>query len=238
MMKLKGRKMKMKRKMSLGKQIIKAVAAATLVMSMGLTAFAAEDAENLQMEIDGTIIDIGQLAKKNDVNPYELKAAIEESIDADVVSLFSSLATNTPNTMASESTELVWGRAATGARGNVKVNKKNQDSTAYVAKAGQVTANGKTPEVGMCAMYIKSTTKTGSTSSSKVKLGTTIYMDSAVDVNGTSLSSFVVEDRGNPDNRTDFWIDIFFGQYVDTNSATYKAAINYGIKTVSYYYYY
>lgn len=228
----------MKKRMGFGKQIIKAVATTVLVMSMGLTAFAAEDEEDLQMEIDGTIIDIGRLAKENDVNPYELKAAIEESIDADVVSLFSSLATNTPNTMASESTELVYGRAATGVSGSVKENKKNQDSTGYVAKAGRETASGKTPEVGMCAMYIKSTTKTGSTSASKVKLGTTIYMDNAIDVNGTSLSSFVVEDRGDPDNRTDFWIDIFFGQYVNTNSATYLAAKEYGIKTVSYYYYY
>lgn len=228
----------MRRKMSFGKQIIKTVAAVTLVMSMGLTAFAAEDAENLQMEIGGTIIDIDQLAKENDVNPYELKAAIEESMGAEVVSPFSSLATNTPNTMASESTELVRGRATTSVSGNVKVSKNNQDSTAYVAKDGDKTASNKTPEVGMCAMYIKSTTKTGSTSDTIVKLGTTIFMNSAIDVNGKSLSSFVVEDRGNPSNRTDFWIDIYFGQYVDKNSPTYKAAVNYGIKTVSYYYYY
>lgn len=228
----------MKRKIGFGKHFITVVVAVTLVMAMGLTAFAAEGSDDLRMELGGTIIDIGQLAKENDVDPYELKAAIEESMDAEVASPFSSLATYTPNTMASESTEIVCGRAAASATGNIKVNKENQDSTAYVAKEGAVTANGKTPDIGMCAMYIKSTTKTGQTSDSIVRLGTTIYMDSAVDVNGTSLSSFVVEDRGNPKNRTDFWIDIFFGQYVDKNSDEYIAAINYGVKTVSYYYYY
>lgn len=224
----------MKRKIIFGKQLIATAAAAALVMAMGFTAFAAEDTSDLQMEIGGTIMDIKQLAEENDVDPYELKTAIEESMDAEKVSPFSSLATNTPNTTASESIEYVRGRSAA----SVQVNKDNQDSTAYVAKAGATTANGKTPEVGMCAMYIKSTTKTGQTSDSIVRLGTTIYMTEAVDVNGTSYSSFVVEDRGNPSNRTDFWIDIYFGQYVDKTSQTYKAAIQYGVKTVSYYYYY
>lgn len=225
------------KKMGFMKQVIATVAAITMVMAMGITGIAAEDTD-LLMDLGGTIIDIGQLAKENDVDPYELKAAIEESVDAEVASPFSSLATGTPNTMASESTELVRGYSATSLSGSTKVSKVNQDSTAYVAKEGQVTANGKTPTIGMCAMYIKSTTKTGQTSDKIVRLGTTIYMESPVDVNGTSFSSFVVEDRGNPSNRTDFWIDIFFGQYVDKNSDTYKAAINYGVKTVSYYYYY
>ncbi|GFI48220.1 B-enzyme [Lachnospiraceae bacterium] len=60
-------------------------------------------------------------------------------------------------------------------------------------------------------------------------------MDESVDVNGTSCSSFVVEDRGNPSNRTTYWIDIYFGL---NNTSNYNAAINYGVKTVSYYYYY
>lgn len=228
----------MKREIGFGKHFITAVATAALVMAMGFTAVAAENSDDLQMDFGGTIIDIAQLAKENDVDPYELKAAIEESMDAEVASPFSSLATYTPNTMASESIEFVCGRSATSESDSIQVNKINQDSTAYVAKEGAVTANGKTPAVGMCAMYIKSTTKKGQTSDSIVRLGTTIYMETPIDVNGTSLSTFVVEDRGNPDNRTDFWIDIFLGQYVDKTSDTYKAAIKYGVKTVSYHYYY
>lgn len=49
-------------------------------------------------------------------------------------------------------------------------------------------------------MQIKLTTKTGQTSDSIVRLGTAIYMTEAVDINGTSYSSFVVEDN--------FWIDM------------------------------
>lgn len=228
----------MKKKMTFGKHLITTAAATVLVMAMGITAFAAEETDNLQMEIGGTVMDIRQLAEENDVDPYELKAAIEEGLDAEKASPFSCLATNTPNTEATESVKFIHGRSAASTYGSVMVSKEKQDSTAYVAKEGQVTANGKTPQIGMCAMKISSTTKTGQTTDKIVRLGTTIYMEDPVDVNGTSYSSFVVEDRGSGDNRTNFWIDIFFGQYVDKTSDTYKAAINYGVKEVSYHYYY
>lgn len=228
----------MKRGINFGKRFVTMVTIATLAMTTGATAYAAEKAEEPQTDVVSTAIDINRLAKENDVNPYELKAAIEESMDETVASPFSSLATNTPNVKASESVEPIGERVVDGMVRNVKVTKKNQDSTAYVAKSGALTASGKTPTVGMCAMHINVTTKTGETSDSIVRLGEVIYMDNAVDVNGRSLSMFVVEDRGNPSNRTDFWIDIYFGQYENTSSDTYKAAINYGIKTVSYSYYY
>ncbi|MDE7321337.1 MAG: hypothetical protein K2N73_01165 [Lachnospiraceae bacterium] len=83
-----------------------------------------------------------------------------------------------------------------------------------MAKSGALTASGKTPTVGMCAMHINVTTKTGNTTNTKVKLGTTIYMDKSIDVNGTSCSSFVVEDRGNRSNRTTYWIDIYWVSFL------------------------
>lgn len=223
--------MRRKNVMGKGRRVGTAITAVVLAMAMNITAFAAEDSNNLNVDIGGIIVDVEQVAEENGVNPYALKEAIEEGLNTEKASPFSSLATRTPNTQASESVEYSLTRSAR----STKASKTDQDSTAYVAKSGALTASGKTPTVGMCAMHINATTKTGSTTSTKVKLGTTIYMDESVDVNGTSCSSFVVEDRGNPSNRTTYWIDIYFGL---NNTSNYNAAINYGVKTVSYYYYY
>lgn len=190
----------------------------------------AQTKSDFVVDIGETEINIEQIAEDNGVSPSALKEAILRGNNSEKASPFSELTTETPNTKASET---VSEPRVGGARAST--TKKDQDSTAYVAKSGALTASGKTPTVGMCAMHIDVTTKTGSTTSSKVKLGTTISMDSAVDVNGTSLSSFVVEDRGSPKNRSTYWIDIYFGEKTD---ATYKAAINYGIKTVTYSYSY
>lgn len=203
-----------------------------LAMAMSITSFAAEDTNNLKVDIGGIIVDVEQVAEENGVNPYALKEAIEEGINAEKASPFSDLVIKPSNITASESVEYSLVRSL--GRASTKVKKTNQDSTAYVANSGALTASGKTPAIGMCAMHINVTTKTGSTTSSKVKLGTTIYMEDSINVNGTSCSSFVVEDRGNPSNRTAYWIDIYFGL---NNKTNYNAAINYGVKTVSYYYY-
>ncbi|MBD5545569.1 MAG: hypothetical protein HDR01_15335 [Lachnospiraceae bacterium] len=225
----------MKRRTIKGKRLATAVTAAFLAIAMSATAFAA-DGTDLKVDIGGNVVDVEQLAEENGVNPYALKEAIEEGKNAEKASPFSNLVTSKPNTMESEAVESIspLERAASGTS-STKVSKKNQDSTAYVAASGAKTASGKTPALGMCAMHINVTNKTGSTSSSTVKLGTTIYMTKDVTVKGTKYSSFVVEDRGNPSNRTKFWIDIYFGL---NNSTNYNAAINYGVKTVSYYYYY
>lgn len=209
------------------------VTAFVLAMSMNTAAFAAENTNNMLVDIGGIVVDVEQIAEENDVEPYALKEAIEEGKNAEKASPFSNLRTSTPNTEAAEHTEYSVFR--TSERASTKASKTNQDSTAYVAKSGALTASGKTPTLGMCAMHIDATTKTGTTSSTKVKLGTTIYMEDKVNVNGTNYSSFNVEDRGNPTNRTTYWIDIYFGLHNTTN---YNAAINYGVKTVSYYYYY
>ncbi|MDD3417359.1 MAG: hypothetical protein PHY47_25765 [Lachnospiraceae bacterium] len=221
----------MKRKMIIGKRIATGITATAIAMAMSINVFAAENASDLMVDIGGTTVDVEQIAEENGVNPYALKEAIEDGMNAEKASPFSNLVTNTPNVKASESVEYSLEKSAR----STKASKTNQDSTAYVAKSGALTASGKTPAVGMCAMHIDATTKTGSTTSTKVKLGTTIYMDDSVDVNGTSRSSFVVEDRGNPSNRTTYWIDVYFGL---NNTTNYNAAINYGVKTVSYYYYY
>lgn len=193
---------------------------------------------DLILEINGEIIDVGQLAEENHVDPYELKEAIIEGYYSDKASPFSNLRTiRNEDVLSSESAEqiIVGNESINGPITEMTiVTKTNQDSTAYVAQGGALTASGKTPEIGMCAMHINVTTKTGNTNSSTIKLGTTIYMDSPVNVNGTAYNSFVVEDRGAPEGRTKYWIDIYFG----LSESHYTDAINYGVQTVSYRYYY
>lgn len=184
--------------------------------------------ENMMLNVGESEINVEQLAEENNVDPVALKRAIIEGFDAEKASPFSDLVQSVPNTKAYET-------VATGKeRASSTVYKRNQDSTAYVANSGALTASGKTPAVGMCAMHTDVTTKTGSTSSTKIKLGTTIHMEDDVNVNGKNYSSFVVEDRGAPTNRTTYWIDIYFG----LKSSYYDAAINYGVKTVSFHYSY
>ncbi|MCL2254592.1 MAG: hypothetical protein FWC09_09125 [Lachnospiraceae bacterium] len=201
-----------------------------IVLAFSMQAFAMPQ-RGMMIDIGGIIIDVSQIAEDNAVNPYELREAIEKGINADKVSPFSSLDTYSPNMIASESVEIPLIRSAP-----IKVTKSNQDSTAYVANSGALTASGKTPAVGMCAMHTNVTTKTGSTSSSMVKLGTVITVgNNTITIQGTAYPAFFVEDRGTPSNRTDFWIDLYFGL---NNTANYNAAINYGVKQVSYYYHY
>ena len=208
----------------------------TLILAIPVGASA--HTSDLLLEINGEIIDVGQLAEEYHVDPYELREAIIEGYYSDKASPFSNLEViKDENLLLSESRDkIILGKE--NINGPITemtiVSKTNQDSTAYVSKEGALTASGKTPEIGMCAMHINVTTKTGNTNGSPIKLGTTIYMDNPVNVNGTNYTSFVVEDRGAPEGRTKYWIDIYFG----LTGSHYTDAINYGVQTVSYRYYY
>lgn len=218
----------------INKRMMTLLLTGVMLVSGAVPVFASSgDNTDLMVKLGDITVDVEKLAEENGVNPYELKKSILNGLNEEKASPFSDLATEKSGCSASESVEKISGRSIE--LYSTKVSKKDQDSTAYVAKSGALTASGKTPSVGMCAMHTDVTTKTGSTTNSKIKLGTKIYMTKAVKVNGTSYSSFVVEDRGAPSNRTPYWIDIYFGVKNDTN---YNAAINYGVKTVSYYYYY
>lgn len=210
-----------------------------MVLVIPTTVFAKEQNDDLKVDIGNTTVDVEKLAEKNGVDAYELKEAILEGLNSEKASPFSNLKVekNTrteiqkDDAISSQSIETSSVSRAT----NTKESKKSQDSTAYVAKSGALTASGKTPAVGMCAMNTNVTTKTGNTTSSTIKLGTKLYMNSSINVNGASCDTFVVEDRGAPQNRTSYWIDIYFGI---NNTSNYNAAVNYGVKSVSYYYYY
>lgn len=223
----------MKKRIIIGKRLAALTAAATLAMAMSITSFAS-DRNDLNVDVDGITVDVDKVAAENGVNPYALKQAIEDGMNAGKVSPFSNLATNKTASITSVGADSSNTVETSAASTKTKVTKKNQDSTAYVASSNALTASGKTPKIGMCGMHIDVTTKTGKSTKSKVKLGTTIHMSKSVKISGKEYSTFVVEDRGGASNRTPFWIDIYFGV---NNSTNYNAAINYGVKTVSYYYY-
>lgn len=211
------------------KKVASSILLLSLIASMSSTAFAKED---LTVDIGNNItVNVDQIAKENGVDPYALKDAIEKGLDSEKASPFSDL-------YVEESFQSVESDSMDYADYNVsldanKVSKNNQDSTAYVSSATALTASGKTPSIGMCAMHQDVTTKTGNTTSTCVKLGTTIYMTNSININGKNYSSFVVEDRGKPKNRTTYWIDLYFG----LKDQHYNDAINYGVQKVSYYYY-
>ncbi|MDL2301789.1 hypothetical protein LJC58_05475 [Lachnospiraceae bacterium OttesenSCG-928-D06] len=214
----------------MNKKFLQALMLSIIVIASAKTTIYAQEKEEIVVEIDNITIDIEKLAEENGVDPYDLKEAIEAGLESEKASPFSNLEAIVPNTEAGEYIEESLTRAAP-----YTAYKTNQDSTAYVATAGALTASGKTPTVGMCAMHINVTSKTEDTTSTKVKLGTTIVMESPVNINGTSYSLFTVEDRGGCSNRTTYWIDIYFGVH---NTANYNAALNYGKQTVSYSYWY
>lgn len=209
------------------RKLLKMMTMCVLTISMVSGTVYAEPSENLKVTVGKNVIDIEKLAEDNHVDPYELKNAVIQATHGTHMSPFSDLKSVKSNSKASESVEVI-------SRSVTKVTKSNQDSTAYVGY-GADTASGKTPKKGMCAMKTSVTTKTGNSSSTMVKLGTTLFMEDPVNVQGTDYYSLVVEDRGSGSGRSTYWIDVCFGEYTDQN---YTDATNYGIKTVSYRYYY
>lgn len=207
-----------------------------IVLLCGLTFPMAADArekEDMTISIgSGIVIDVEKLAEENSVDPYELKDAILKGLSSEKASPFSDLQTVDKNV---EATETVIQVMSKDGRVNNIAKKIDQDATAYVARSGAVTASGKKPTIGMCAMHVNVTTKTGTTSDKVVRLGTKIYMDEFINVNGKTLSSFIVEDRGEPSGRSEFWIDIYWGLKTDAN---YNSAIQFGKQEVSYSYLY
>lgn len=194
------------------------------------TATVFAETDQLTVNIGEDSIDIQQLADENGVDPYELKEAVQKGMCEEKASPFSDLFTTKKKVSNTGNTEQFIQPYA-----SIKtVYKTNQDSTAYVSQPGALTASGKTPAIGMCAMHINVTTKTGNTTDSVVKLGNTIFLEDEIYINGTDYAYLVVEDRGAPTNRTPYWIDVYFG----LTDANYGAAINYGIRPVSYHYFY
>lgn len=183
---------------------------------------------------NGYNVNVWDLAEENSVDPYELRQAVLEDMESDIFAPFSKVDSFKLVPLPNETVEYVTNTKTRSVQ--TIARKENQTATAYTGDSGVLTASNKTPAVGMCAMDIDVTTKTGTTTSEIVRLGTRLYLDDFIDVNGTSLSSLVVEDRGSGRSSwTTYWIDVCFGT---TSSATESAALNFGNQTISYSYIY
>lgn len=183
---------------------------------------------------EGYKVNVLEIATENGVDPYELKEAILEDMKSDRFSPFSKVDSTKIVAEPLETVEYVYDSKTRAVRATARKN--NQTATAYTGASGSLTASGKTPAVGMCAMDIDVTTKTGNTTNEIVRLGTKLYLDEFINVNGSQISSLVVEDRGTGSaTHTTYWIDVCFGI---TTSATNAAAINFGKQTLSYTYLY
>ncbi|GMK40880.1 hypothetical protein PCCS19_39360 [Paenibacillus sp. CCS19] len=198
---------------------------------------------------------IERLAQVNNVDPNSLREAIEAGPDADgKFSPFSKLPRldngiseaqlfeNSKQKLSSTGESLIqpaetstasspFASTTISALAATTTTKSNQDSTAYNA-TGNNTANGNLPRLGIVAVHRVKDITSGSTSNSPViPFGTSINVTN-VDIylpNSGYRDIFTVDDTGLGPNRTDYWIDVYFG--TDTTSA-----INYGVTKVSYTY--
>ena len=215
------------------KRINAAIAMLLLAMTFCATAFAEEDPNDFLVDIGGgEMIDVEELAKKYNVDPYELKKAIEEGMNDEKFSPFSNLATLPPSTQEPEEQQ-PFHRIVQIPMGQ-KVRRLYQDATAYVADSSALNASGKIPAIGMCTIQANVASKEDDTAIEKIKLGTVLYMEESIDINGSPLSAFVVEGSGNASDHSKYGIDIYFGQNTESNV---KFVTDYGVEKVNYYYY-
>lgn len=111
------------------------------------------------------------------------------------------------------------------------------DSTAYSAKSGALTHSGKDARWGYVAVHYRN-------GKPMRPFGTIIMPDKSVyhPLYG-SRGTFYVEDTGDYGNVFDaWWIDFYFGDCstcskYDGTYDNYDRAVNYGTRTINYYYY-
>lgn len=121
-----------------------------------------------------------------------------------------------------------------------RVSRTNQDATAYVG--GSITASGKTPKVGYCAVH---PAKRGTHSNPIIPFGTVINITEIRDpATGKvwdmiphpyygEMNSLQVQDIGDVNYRfSTHWIDIWYG-----NSSFLGAAKDFGTRKINYSYY-
>ncbi|MDP1510345.1 hypothetical protein L8C07_07370 [Paenibacillus sp. CMAA1739] len=240
-------------------KLLKVVSGVALSSAMLLTltsgAFAqpssqvAKEASDVSVTLDGqtttfSSAEINRLAELNNVDPIELRKAIESGSDEDGrFSPFSKLAIKNVITteqadksdaskLSSTVEPLIMSKAAqksSSISAQSTISKTNQDSTAY-NWTGNQTANGNWPALGICAVHRKKDIG-GSGNSPVIPFGTTLSTNKDIWLpDGVGYkSSFTVDDTGSGPKRTDYWIDIYY--HKDT-----KSAINYGVTKLNYTY--
>ena len=191
------------------------------------------------------------MLRKNHLTVSELNTLIQEAnAEADRTGFFSPFTQDgseicSTNNKAASDTSVAdsttqASRSATAA--TTTITKKNQDSTAYCVNtstnSNPLTASGKRPAVGMCAVHNQKTVGESTTSVKPIiAYGTIITYKSAVKIGSVSKSKFDVEDTGDPKfNKSYYWTDLYFGDYTSSDKTAYNNAINYGDNLVEYSY--
>lgn len=223
-----------------------------MILTTGIVSTAFATADNAKQNIDskygivldGKVVNVEKLAKENDVDPDELKAALLAGPDADGrYSPFShvrQLGTKSTQELASIEKKAPngsplfimkkEGSAAPNntAKENLKVLnqasgyvlRSNQDTTAYTY-TGKPGASGTYPYLGSFACHRYSN------NSPYIPYGKHIYLDRYVWLPDNYYhSDFVSNDTGTGRPNT-WWVDIYYDHSV-------AAALNYGVINLSY----
>jgi hypothetical protein len=210
-----------------------------------------KEQSDVSVTLDGkttrfTSSEITKLAELNNVDPNELRKAIESGPDTEGrFSPFSELAIKNVITteqadksdvskLSSTGEPLVKPLTANTETSKVSAlatsySKTDQDSTAY-NWTGNNTANGNVPVLGICAVH-RNKDLGGSDYKPVIPFGTQLSTNKDIWLpDGAGYkSTFKVDDTGSAPNRTSYWIDIYY--HKDTASA-----IKYGVIKLNYTY--
>ncbi|MFI3212892.1 MAG: hypothetical protein R3Y24_06070 [Eubacteriales bacterium] len=189
---------------------------------------------------NGTLINISVLARENGVDPYELIEAINSQPEDGNISPWSNvevkydivmeingidvnisetgrdcLATDTTirEAIREEPIEAEYTETLSLATSGTSTLEREEVQQLYCTYLDAATygSNGKIPTLGISAMHINIVRTTGTRTSSNVKLGETLYMDDAVEIDGANYHMMRVEEQGTAIDKTGYGISIYFG---------------------------
>lgn len=184
--------------------------------------------------------DLERLAWLNNVDPQELKDALNAGLDeSGKFSPFSNLKQLDNGITNEELKKRDLLKIGSDGTPIVRMNqlfsnitlagqilRSNQDATAYVAASGAITASNKTPKYGMVAVHYVG----GKLTNPIIPFGTAIYLDRYISLpDGSQRSNYTVDDTGLGPDMSTYWIDIFFGGISNASKA-----ISFGTQTVTY----
>ena len=212
------------------KQLMFILTLLIVTMSMPVAGFASE----VSVDLNGKTFtisneEIERLAKLNNVDPQELKNAIESGVDDEGrFSPFSKVKTLDNGITQEQLDEMNKEKLSSTGEPLIKplnkpkafkdnslsgyIERKDQDTTAYVW-TGNKTANGNWPELGIVACHREKDIYGGTSNTPVIPFGKKIYLDRYVWLpDGVGYKSdFKVDDTGRGPGKTDYWLDIYYG---------------------------
>lgn len=231
------------------KQLTIILALLIVTMSIPIAGFAS-DVSVVSVELNGRTFtisneEIEKLAKLNNVDPIELKNAIESGVDEEGrFSPFSKIKTLDNGIKQEQLDEMNKEKLSPTGEPLTKplyksktfkdntlsayTERKDQDTTAYVW-TGNKTANGNWPVLKIVACHREKDIYGGTSNTPVIPFGKNVYLDRYVWLpEGVGYTSnFYVDDTGLGPGKTDYWLDIYYGD-------DYDSAIIYGNIVLTY----